>query len=302
MTNLVPGFRWEPVDVGNRAQRRKGRGLVGHVYVSNRDNERPGPVATRNADWHFYLPKVGVGIQQIDLDLQSWSSFNGNADTASFESQGGVGNAAAVNSEPWSADQIESAAQILAHMHRTEGVPLQVMPNSLPGSRGFGYHRLGIDPWRVSGGQKWSTSRGKLCPGDAKIAQAPQIVARAAELVGGSPVQEPAPAAPSSDTPPVMGWPFPRNHYVGDIKGPAASHGGYYPGERAFVQNVQQWLIYAGCVPGVSDWRSGWADGKFEAPYSTNAAVAFHNIYYGGQPYPAQMWSDDYAVLIKVRH
>lgn len=186
MPNLVPGFRWAPVAVGNRAKRQKGRGLIGHVAVSSSKHLGPGSLTSRGSDWHFYLPKVGPGIQQIDLDVQSWSSGDANDDTVSFESEGGLGDSRAVNREPWTADQIESAAQILAHMHRTEGVPLQVMPDSRPSSRGFGFHRLGIDPWRVSGGQVWSTSRGKLCPGDAKVAQAPLIVARAKEIVSGN--------------------------------------------------------------------------------------------------------------------
>lgn len=52
--NLVPGFRWEPVDVGKRDARRKGRGLIGHVAVSASKNLRPGPLATRPGDWHAY--------------------------------------------------------------------------------------------------------------------------------------------------------------------------------------------------------------------------------------------------------
>lgn len=187
MPNLVPGFRWEPVDVGNRAARRKGRGLIGHVAVSNSINLRPGPLTTRSSDWHFYLPKVGVGIQQIDLDVQCWASSAGNATMPAFESQGGMGTSAQLNAEPWTDDQCEAAAQILAHLNRTEGAPLQVMPDSLPGSRGFGTHRLGISPWRVAGGESWSSVNGKECPGNAKVGQVPAIVARAQQIVNGSP-------------------------------------------------------------------------------------------------------------------
>jgi hypothetical protein len=181
--NLVPGFIWHPVDVGARARRVKGRGHVAHVAVSGSTLLVPPPLSTRSADWHFYLPKVGTGVQMIDLDLQSWSSYQGNTDTTASEAQGGLGTAADVNAEPWSDDQAESLAQILAHLHRTEGVPIQVMPDSRPGSRGLGYHREGIDPWRVAGGQLWSTHPGKLCPGDRKAAMIPAIVTRAAQLV-----------------------------------------------------------------------------------------------------------------------
>lgn len=302
MTNLVPGFVWHPIDVGNRAARRKGRGHVAHVAVSSSTMLLPGPLATRPADWHFYLPKVGPGIQMIDLDLQSWSSLDGNPSTTASEAEGGMGTAAEVNAEPWSPDQFENLAKILAYENETEGTPLQVMPDSRPQSCGLAPHRWGIDPWRVAGGEVWSSSRGKLCPGDAKVAQLPAIVSRAIEIRGGSPAPTPPapPAPPVANTYPLrLAWPFGRGQYVGDIKGPAASHGGFYASERPFIQNVQQWLIYHGCVPGQTNWRSGWADGKFEAPYSTQAARAWHARFYPGQPYPEQVWADDYDRLAR---
>lgn len=184
MPNIVPGALWRPVDVGNRAARRKGRGLVGHVAVSSSKNLVPGPLATRAADWHLYLPKDGPAIQYIDLDVQCWASGAGNPSLVAFESEGGLGTTAQVNAEPWTDNQLTWAARILRHLHDTEGVPLQVMNDSLPGSRGFGTHRLGIDPWRVAGGELWSSSRGKTCPGDAKHAQRAEIVARAQQMNG----------------------------------------------------------------------------------------------------------------------
>jgi hypothetical protein len=194
MANIVPGFIWHPIDVGNRAKRVKGRGAVGHVAVSGSVNLVPsGTPATRSADWHWYNPKVGPGIQYIDLDLQCWASGSGNRTLPAFESQGGLGTAAQVNAEPWNDNQIENAARFYAHLVETEGAPLQVMPNSLPGSRGLAGHRHGIDPWRCAGGESWSSSRGKLCPGDAKMAQLPVIVARASEIVHGSPTPTPTP-------------------------------------------------------------------------------------------------------------
>jgi len=189
MPNIVPGALWKPIDVGNRAARRKGRGLIGHIAVVNSTLLIPGPLSTRPSDWHFYLPKnpypTGERFAQlIDLDLQSWSSAAGNATCPAFESEGGIG--ADVNG-PWTPNQIESAAIILAYLHRTEGVPLQDMVNSLPTSRGFGIHRYGIDPYRVAGGEKWSSVYAKACPGDVRARQVPQIVARAQQIAGGTP-------------------------------------------------------------------------------------------------------------------
>lgn len=266
MPNLVPGFTWQPIEVNGRAARRKGRGLIGHVAVSGAANLPPsGPSATRGADWHFYLPKTGPGFQYIDLDLQCWASLSGNASMAAFESQGGLGATAQVNAEPWTADQVENAARILAYLNETEGVPLQDMGNSLPTSRGLGVHRYGIDPWRVAGGEMWSNP-GKLCPGDAKVAQIPVIVSRAVEIRGGSPA--PTPAPPVANTYPLrLTWPFGKGQYVGDIKGPANCHGGYYASERPAVRMIQQRLQKLGYAPKAS----AWADGRYEKP--TAAAV-----------------------------
>lgn len=177
MANVIPGFIYKPISHAGRPKRRKGRGLVGHVAVSNAADLRP----WNQNDWHAYLPKEGPGIQYVDLDYVAFTNKDGSYSLASFESQGGMGTTAQVNAEPWNANQIRLAATFLRHLHDTEGVPLQVMPDSRPTSRGFGTHRLGIDPWRVSAGESWSSSRGKLCPGDRKHEQRFDIV----RLAGG---------------------------------------------------------------------------------------------------------------------
>lgn len=181
MANILPGAIWQPINVAGRAARRKGRGLVGHVAVSSSKNLVPGA----NADWHFYLPKTGPAIQYIDMDLQCWATAAGNASLVAFESEGGLGTEAQVNAEPWTDNQIEWAARILAHLNRTEGVPLEIMPDSRPTSRGFGTHRLGINPWRVADGELWSSAYAKTCPGAAKHAQRIDVVNRARQYAAG---------------------------------------------------------------------------------------------------------------------
>jgi len=311
MVNIVPGALWAPVDVGKRDARRKGRGLIGHVAVSNSAHLAPWlPPATRPSDWHFYLPKDPIDAshrfwQEIDLDLQSWSSYQANPDTAAFESQGGVGDD--VNA-PWTDNQVESASIILAYMNESEGVPLVDMVNSLAASRGFGVHRYGIDPWRVAGGQLWSSSRGKVCPGDARIAQVPVILSRAKEIRGGSPTPAPAPvpqpAPPVVHTPPTFAWNLAAGNWYGDIKGGARSHGGYYASEQAFVKIIQQWFVYLDCVPGVpsATWSTtGWCDGKWDAAYSSPACVRFHQRFYPHQPYMDRVYADDLRHLFAAR-
>lgn len=109
--------------------------------------------------------------------------------------------------------------------------------------------------------------------------------------------EKPAPPA----RPGRFTWKLPAGHYYGNLNGPAQSHGGYYASERDEVRNVQQWLIFRGCVTGVtaSSWRtSSWADGLWETQ-TDRAMVEWHRRFYPGQPQPAQCWSDDYARLTK---
>lgn len=168
----MPGAVWRPYPVGARALRRKGRGVAYHVAVSEAESLRPFP----GADWHFYVSKKGVIYQFVDTDYQAWTTGAGNSSMIGVETQGGVRN---VNGEKWSDAQVTALAKIARWAHETEGIPLRLMRNSLPTERGLGWHKLGVDPWRVAGGEKWSSAYGKECPGLAKIAQMPEVLRRA---------------------------------------------------------------------------------------------------------------------------
>lgn len=71
-----------------------------------------------------------------------------------------------------------------------------------------------------------------------------------------SPPPAPRPAAPP--------FPLRSGHYFGLITGPDEEHGGATAQERGWVKAIQQALIRAGVVGGVSDPNSGWADGIYE--------------------------------------
>lgn len=172
-----PGAVWKPSPY-HGGLRTKGRGFCAHVAVSNAHSLTP----NSGASWHFYIAKDGYTEQYIDSDNQAWAQLIGNATLLCAETQGGV---VAPETELWTAAQIERLADIWAWQIRLEGCPNVIMANSLTTSRGFGYHRLGIDPWRVAGGQLWSSARGKVCPGTAKIGQIPQIISRARTILGG---------------------------------------------------------------------------------------------------------------------
>jgi hypothetical protein len=88
---------------------------------------------------------------------------------------------------------VDAIAKILAWAHKEHGIPLQLCPDSKPTSRGLAYHRQGVNgnfgpfkhPGRVEGGEEWSESFGKVCPGDRRIDQLTAILEKAREIVEG---------------------------------------------------------------------------------------------------------------------
>lgn len=166
-------------------------------------------------------------------------------------------------------------------------IPMQVIPD--PDGAGFGWHIMfgSPGPW---------TGVAKVCPGKQRTAELtgdifPTIFA------GGRTAPSPVKPPPALDRPPALpAWNLPRGHYYGDLHGPAASHGGYFVGERVAIRAIQQRLIYLGCVPGVTNWRSGWADGRWEQP-TTDAVARWFARYRPGQPFTTRLYADDYRVL-----
>ena len=139
---------------------------------------------------HFSVKKDGTILQSRDTKYQSAANLDGNPRVIAIE------NEDAAKDVPLSTEQVVSNARILAWVHKTHGTPLQMAPNSRPASRGLAYHRQGVDgnfggyayPGRVSGGEKWSTSFGKVCPRDKRIAQLPEILRRA-KAIANPPVE-----------------------------------------------------------------------------------------------------------------
>lgn len=205
--SIMPGADISRMLSGYNTRMSSYRGLLFHVAVT----EAAFPSYAPGTGAHLYTRKDGGIVQQIDTDFKGGHSYQGNKTLLGVETQGGVHDP---NNEPWTAAQCEANAKVAAWAHVTRGIPLKLMENSRPTSTGIGYHRQGIDgnfgPYRfkgrVSGGELWSHSFGKICPGDAKIAQIPGIIARARELVGAggaievsNPVPAPVPTAPTMD-------------------------------------------------------------------------------------------------------
>ena len=156
----------------------------------------------------------GVVRQWQDLMHQADANLDGNPTTISVETGDNI--ARPIPIQPWTLLQCEAIAEFLAWVcdkathagcpdtwtcHQV-GIPLVLIPDTLPGRRGIGYHRQGCDPWRVLGGVRWSASRGKDCPTQARIDQIPAIIARAQAIAAAK--RPPTPAPPQEDDPMAM--------------------------------------------------------------------------------------------------
>ncbi len=150
---------------------------------------------------HFSVRADGTILQSRDTQFRSGANLEGNPRVIAIENEDhgsafGAWNTADGHAVPdFTPQQIEANAKICAWVHQTHGVPLVACPDSQATSRGVGYHRQGIDgnflaegyayPGRVPGGEVWTTSPGKVCPGDRRISRRPQIIARAIAIAGG---------------------------------------------------------------------------------------------------------------------
>ncbi|MFF3065941.1 N-acetylmuramoyl-L-alanine amidase [Oerskovia sp. NPDC057915] len=138
---------------------------------------------------HFYVAEDGTVEQYIDTDFFSAADYQGNDATISIESWDGYGRLWTAGGQPpaWTAAQVAALKALstwITHTHRT--IPIRLASDSRVGesSRGLSWHRLGVESsppfrpgYRVDGGMYYSTAIGKTCPGDARIAQIPGILA-----------------------------------------------------------------------------------------------------------------------------
>lgn len=139
---------------------------------------------------HFSVKADGTILQSRDTRFRSAANLDGNYRVLAVENEdhGRAFGAWSGSDVPALTDaQVLANARILAWAHEVHGVPLQLCPDSRTESRGLAYHRQGIDgnfgtyryPGRVQGGEVWTKSFGKVCPGDRRISQLPAILAAA---------------------------------------------------------------------------------------------------------------------------
>lgn len=225
-----------------------------------------------------------VGLDSSDPTLQILDSSE-QADANLSANKSGISvEVVGTGDDEFTEWQVSELIRLGNWVHENHDIPHQIVPT--PDGAGYGWHIMFGSPG------PWTGVR-KVCPGSKRIDQLNAVVFPA--IFTGAPVSAVAPH-PVPDCPHLPAWSLPFRNYYGDVHGPARSHGGYYPAEREAVKAIQRRLIAKGYVPGVSDWRSGWADGVFEQP-TIDAVSRFQHAEMPGTQYYGEVWSDDYRQL-----
>lgn len=190
---IMPTAHYAPINYSG-VPRIRSAGLnvvIFHTIVGH----DPAPAA------HFSLGGYGELTQNRDTLYQSAACLDGNPRALACETEDlgapfptwDTNNGHEVPA--WSDPQLDRAVEVCVWAYHTHGVPLQLAADSKTGSAGIAYHRQGIDSdnnfagfaygGRVSGGEHWSTSKGKVCPGDRRIKQLIEIVIPRARVAAG---------------------------------------------------------------------------------------------------------------------
>lgn len=155
----------------------------------------PGFPAKNGTFSHFYIDLAGALFQHFDTDYCARADLDGNSSSISVETADNR------TEDGLTVEQLATLTRLwewVRAAHPT--IPEQLATPADP--RGLAGHRLGcvgnfgtFDPedittWSgVQSGLRWSTARGKICPGVGKLRQLPGIVNRAPAPVAPSPEQ-----------------------------------------------------------------------------------------------------------------
>jgi len=146
-------------------------GLESHFGVGG----KWGPDAGKSLD--------GTVYQWQDPTYTADANLDGNHRVISIETADNAPRSAD-DIEPWTQRQLDAIVDLVAWLCKRYDIPAELIKDTKPGRRGIAYHRqgcrhsqgLGVPGFLVAGGEKWSASVGKVCPGTRRIAQLQNIV------------------------------------------------------------------------------------------------------------------------------
>jgi hypothetical protein len=194
---IMPGAVWRPLPSGAVSTARMSAFdiICIHTMVGSLAGT-DSYFRTGSANSHFGTGGDGTIYQWVDTSIQSWANLNGNHHVISIENadigpefpKWNTNSGAEVPA--FTGAQIEAIAKVVAWTCKTHNIPCELIPDAKPGRRGIGYHRQGVPGYMVAGAEKWSNATGKVCPGDRRVAQIPQIIARAKQILNPTPLED----------------------------------------------------------------------------------------------------------------
>lgn len=203
MAPRYPHAQWRPLGLQTQPRMRAWdiiclHTMVGSLYGTDVYFKSGGYGGTES---HFGVGHDGETFQWQDLDYSADANYRGSNHIISIETadlgpgfpKWNTNDGRAVPA--WTDAQIDRLADLVAWSCHTFNIPPILIPDSKPGRRGIGYHRQGVPGYVVPGGELWSTARGKVCPGDRRIAQIPLVIDKARRILG-SP--SPSPSRPQT--------------------------------------------------------------------------------------------------------
>jgi N-acetylmuramoyl-L-alanine amidase len=140
----------------------------------------------RGLEAHFGTGQHGELYQWQDLARTADACYHGNDICISIENEDTSGvfpHWEGSDVPAFTYRQLATLVDLCAWLCDKYDIPAEEIPNSLPGNRGIGWHRMGVvskPPHRrgylVDGGVQWSDKVGKVCPGDRRIRQIRKII------------------------------------------------------------------------------------------------------------------------------
>lgn len=202
MAEVAPMAEWRPLPRAMSTTPLRHDIICLHTMVGSLAGSWSWSSRAGGSYWHFGVGGGGAIWQCQDLRYKSAANLNGNWRVIPIETEDMGAHFAPWGSScgnvPWWTDaQMDALVRLVAWLCARYDIPPVLIPDTLPGRRGIAFHRLGIDPWRVSGGELWSNSAGKCCPDWRRIQQLVEgLIPRVLAALTGSDTAEPTDTTP----------------------------------------------------------------------------------------------------------
>lgn len=199
----------------------------------------------------------GVIYQWQDLDFTADANLDGNHRVISIETADNAPKSAD-DLDEWTPKQCAAIIKLVAALCKKYNIPAVIIPDTKPGRRGIAFHAQGIEPRLVSGGEKWSAARGKVCPGTRRIAQITKVIIPGVVAALNQPKPKPKPTVKESEKPVAEQF----------VRDEAVTLGGFAKGELLAKGGVEVETHKAGAL-----WQWGAAHAS-QANKNSAAALA----------------------------